>query len=248
MLVTPLIMGPGLIDRVILGGEPELLTSLILLLLVLFIAIGISSYFSYYLSGRLSARVSNDIRGSVFGSLQYKTLKNLYQVKSGDILSRVMNDVQLSQQMFTTYLIEIFSSSIGIVLPLAVMLSFKWDLALVCLVPTFLYLPLSLLFGRALKKKQKAVLENRGKVSQTVKESISVFPLTKTFGLERYQEERFGRDVDRYYKSQVGVSKVGALYMSVISITMFLPLFLILFVGGRMAIDGLVTVGILRHS
>ncbi len=245
MVFIPLIMGLGLIDEAILKGRAELLTPLILSLLLIFIAMSISSYFSTYLSGKLRARVSNDIRGGVFSSLQYKTLKNLYEVKSGDILSRMMNDVQLSQQMFTTYLIQIFASSIGIILPLTIMLWLKWDLALICIAPTFLYLPVSLLFGRALRTKQRTALENRGRVSSALKESVSVFPLTKTFGLERYQQERFGRDVDKYYRSQVDVSKTGALYTAVVSITMFLPLFLLLFMGGRMAIDHAITVGIL---
>jgi ATP-binding cassette subfamily B protein/subfamily B ATP-binding cassette protein MsbA len=245
MVIIPVIFGLGLVDKAITEKETGLLAPIIVSLLAIYIAMSISLYLSTYLSGKLGARVSNDIRQGIFGTLQYKTLKKLYEVKSGDILSRIMNDVQLTQQMFTLYPIQIFGASIGIFLPLLIMLSIRWDLALICIAPTLLYIPVSLLFGRALRTRQKAALEDRGKVSTTLKEAVSVFPLTKTFELEGYQRDRFGKDVDRYYRSQVGVSKTGALYTAIVSVTMFLPIFLLILFGSGMVIEEVITIGVL---
>lgn len=245
-LAMPLILGPSLIDQVIIGRRGgNLFTYSIILLLVLFIAANISLYYRTYLLGKLSAKVSNNIRVDVFSSLQYKTLKSIYEMKSGDILSRLLNDVGLYQRMFTVYVIQLFSSIIGIVFPLAIMLQLKWDLALICIGPTLLYFPLSSLFGKILKRREKLLLKNRGKITSLIKESLSVLFLTKIFGLERYQTDRLRTNLEEYYESSVNVSKGDALYLSISSAIIFIPTLLLLLFGVKMVFAGEVSVGII---
>lgn len=242
--ITPLLIR-SLIDSVIIAGKTQLFTPLIALLVLLFISSSGALYLSTYLSGKLDAKVTNSIRSGVFRKLQYKNLKSIYEMKSGDVLSRFMNDVYACQRMFTTYIIQLFSNIIRMALPLAIMVSLKWDLALICISSTVAYVPISLFFGKALKTRQKSVLETTGRISSFLKEALSVFPLTKTFGLEEYQQKRFDRGLDEYYSSTVSVSKTSALYVSIATFLISLPIVLLFSIGGNMVINGAITIGTL---
>jgi ABC-type bacteriocin/lantibiotic exporter with double-glycine peptidase domain len=234
--ITPLLMR-SLIDNVIIGRETGLFINLIILLSIIFFSSSIALYFSTYLTGKLSAKVTNNIRAGVFNRLQYKTLNGIYQIKSGDVLSRFMNDVYACQRMFTTYIIQFFSRILGIALPLTIMLILRWDLALICISSTVAYVPISLFFGKSLKVRQKAVLETTGRVSSFLKEALSIFPLTKTFRLEDYQQKRFDENLDGYYSSVVSTSKTSASYVSIATFLIFLPIVLLFSIGGNMVIN-----------
>lgn len=103
-LITPLILRALIDDIFSLSGEMESsvltkkLSIWLAFLLLTFIISSLSLYFSRYFSGKLSAVVSNDIREGIFGDLNLKSLPSLYTVKSGDVISRIMNDIVLSQE------------------------------------------------------------------------------------------------------------------------------------------------------
>jgi ABC-type multidrug transport system fused ATPase/permease subunit len=110
-VISPLFM-KKLIDDVIMQRETENFISLVALLLLICITSSIAKYFSVFLTGKISAKVTNSIRNSIFSNLQYKNLNEIYKVKSGDILSRFMNDIYLCQNLFTSYIVQLFSSSV----------------------------------------------------------------------------------------------------------------------------------------
>jgi len=243
-VITPLLIR-SLIDNIIIAGNIRLFIPVLLLITLLFAVSGVALYLSTYLSGKLSAIVANSMRRGVFRRLQYKALSEIYGMKSGDILSRFMNDVSACQYIFTTYVVQLFSNLISLVLPLAIMVNLKWDLALISISVVAAYPPISFFFGKRLKVRQKSVLESTGRISSFLKESLSIFPLTKTFGLEEYQQKRLDKDLDKYYSSAISVSKTTASYAFIATFLIFLPILTLFVIGGDMAINGTITIGTL---
>lgn len=250
-LITPLILRTLIDDVFSLSGEMEFsvltkkLSIWLAFLLLTFIISSISMYFYSYFSGKLSAVVSNDIREGIFGDLNLKSLPALYTVKSGDVISRIMNDIVLSQEMITTCVIRFFSGIMGIALPLIIMLAMKWDLTLICITPMALYALLSWAFGKRLREKQGITLREMGTVSSFLREGLSIFPLVKVSGLEDYQKGRFGKVVGSYCDASINMSKTTASYISLAGLNIFLPIVLIFGVGGYMTIVGTITLGTL---
>lgn len=242
--ITPLLMR-SLIDNVIVQRETELFMKLISLLALLYFSSSAATYLSIYIRGKLSAEVTNRIRSDVFRDLQLKRLESIYRMKSGDILNRMMSDVSACQQMFITYPVQLFTSAAQIFMPLVVMIYLKWDLALICILPTTVYAPFSLFFGGRLKSGHRRVLESNSRISSFLKEALSLFPLVKTFGLEEYQSRRFENSLDDYYDSAVSISKESALFSSVATILIFLPIVILFYSGGTMVMSGAITIGTL---
>jgi len=242
--IDPLLI-KSLIDNVIVQGETELFMKLISLLALLCLSSSVATYFSIYLRGRLSAEVTNRIRSDVFRDLQFKRIENIYRIKSGDILNRMMSDVSACQQMLIAYPIQLFMSAAQIFMPLVIMVYLRWDLALICILPTVVYAPFSLFFGEKLKLRHRRVLESNSRISSFLKEALSLFPLVKTFSLEGYQSRRFEISLDDYYDSAVSISKVSAFFSSVATILIFLPMVLLFYFGGTMVMSGAITIGTL---
>jgi len=216
-----------LIDDVITQRKTESFTYLIGLLFLICISSSIARYFSVSLTGKISAKVTNSIRKGIFISLQCKKLNEIYKVKSGDVLSRFMNDIYVCQNLFTSYIVQLFSCVFGIIFPLTIMLMLKWDLTVICIAPIVIYVPLSFYFGQFLKMGQKKILEINGKISTFLRESLSMIPLIKSFGLEKYQQVRFEENLDTYYNSILSVSHVSALYLSITNALIFFPLLML---------------------
>ncbi|CVK32252.1 ABC transporter ATP-binding protein [Methanoculleus bourgensis] len=234
-----------LIDDVITQRKTESFTYLIGLLFLICISSSIARYFSVSLTGKISAKVTNSIRKGIFISLQCKKLNEIYKVKSGDVLSRFMNDIYVCQNLFTSYIVQLFSCVFGIIFPLTIMLMLKWDLTVICIAPIVIYVPLSFYFGQFLKMGQKKILEINGKISTFLRESLSMIPLIKSFGLEKYQQVRFEENLDTYYNSILSVSHVSALYLSITNALIFFPLLMLFIVGGKMAINEIISIGTL---
>lgn len=241
-VISP-ILTQSLIDNVFIAKKIQLLATLIALLALLFICSSIARYFLTYLSGKLAPIVKSSIQRGIFEDLQYKNLKAIYQIGSGDVLSRFMNDTTLCQQMFTTAIIQFFLNIIRMLLPLAIMILLKWDLTIICISPIFIYILLSLFLGKLLKSRNKRVLENTGKISSFLREALSTFPLTKTFMLEKYQGKRLDETLDEYSSSAMLASKTSAFYFSVAAFLVSFPLVLLFLIGGNMVIQNVLTIG-----
>ena len=239
---TPLLL-MFLIDDIIIGGRTGLFAYLVILLVIVSLLFFLSRYFNTYLIGKLTVKVENNIRLGILTRLQHTTLTNVYQIESGDVLSRLMNDMSMCQQLFTTYVIQFFSSLTRIVLPLVIMIVFRWDLALICASSTVIYAPISMHFGKRLKARQKHQLEKTAKIFSFLKEALSTFPLIKTFEAEEYQEKRFDKEQNEYKESVILTSRTYAWFMAFATFLLFLPIILLFFIGGNMTLSGAITIG-----
>lgn len=239
---TPLLM-KFLIDDIIIEGNTHFFVDLIILLSAVSISFFLARYFSTYELGKLSVKVENNIRAGILNRLQHTTLTNIYKIKSGDVLSRLINDISICQQIFTTHIVQFFNNITRIILPLAIMAILRWDLTLICVSSTIVYVPISLSFGKRLKIRQKYQLERTARILSFLKEALSTFPLIKTFGAEEYQKSRFGEELKEYRNSVVLTSRTYALYLSLTTFLLFLPIILLFYIGGNMVLTGIITIG-----
>lgn len=243
-VTTPLIARFFLDDIVNKNTQPMFYINYIILLFFIAVAYFLTRYFITYFSGKLTVRVENNTRTGILDTLQNSTFNDVYKVKSGDILSRLMNDIFICQQLFTNQITQLFSGIIRIAFPLVVMLFLRWDLAIICISPIFIYMPISLFFGKRLKAKQKKVLEQTAKIYSFIKEALLVFPVIKAFRAEKYQNNRFNLERTEYYNSVVSQNRILALYLAVTMFLYFFPFILLFYIGGIMVLNGTITIGI----
>ena len=243
-LLTPLILR-DLIDRTLPTRDVHRL----LWFLGALVAIPIFTSALNVIFRQLNARVGEgtvyDLRVALFSHLQRMSLGFFTHTKSGELMSRLNNDVVGAQSAISNTFVSIVTSLIQAVIVLAVMLSLEWRLALI----TVAVLPFFFLAARSLGMRLRSIarrqLDLNARMNAVAQEllNISGALLVKLFGHTAEEDKRFqqrARDV-----RDIGIHRAvtGQLFMVSISLLSSIGIGLIYGVGGYFAIQGALTIG-----
>ena len=148
------------------------------------------------LSNTIGQRVMNELRVSVYGHLQRMSLGFFTRTKSGEVLSRVFNDIGGVDNVITTTagsMVQNATTTIAITVALIVL---DWQLALLSLIVVPLFLLFTLRLGKRRRNLARGRTRRMARLTTMVEESLSVTGvlLAKTMGNERAMRERFGAE------------------------------------------------------
>jgi subfamily B ATP-binding cassette protein MsbA len=177
-----------------------------------FLVKGLGAYFSVYLMTDVGQRVVLDIRNRLFGHILGQSATFFARRSSGQLMSRVTNDVGQVQQAVSETLGDLLRESLAVIGYLGLM--FYWDarLALVVLTaaPIVVY-PLVRL-GQRVRRTTRRSQEELEHLSHITAEAFTGHRIVKAFGAEQLEVDRFSRASERLYRINMKViSTVSAL-------------------------------------
>ena len=202
------------------GGEPKLglLYALVGLMVGLAVIGGAISIAQTYLTAVIGQRVMQDLRNELYAHLQRMSLRFFTATRTGEIQSRLANDVGGVQTVVTSTVSSIVSNVVIVSSTLIAMLILSWQLTLlsICVVPIFIYLTYRV--GRERRKIASSTQKSLADLSALTEETLSVSGvlLSKVFdrqqaGIEQYQEEN-----RRLAELQVRQQMVGRGFFAVV--------------------------------
>jgi ATP-binding cassette subfamily B protein/subfamily B ATP-binding cassette protein MsbA len=241
-LISPLLT-KSLVDDVFIGGRTELFKYILLGTIGIYTISSFSSYVSSYLKGRLDLVIFRYVAEDIFNSIQYASLRKTQEMKIGDLLSRITGNARLSIYIFTYIFPEFLLNLLRICTPCIIMFYLSYQLALIIMVPIFLFLASSLIFGGKLEHKQRISLEKTASLYSFLKEILSIIPLIKVFGLESWSLGKFNEQINDYYDTTMDYTKTSSLSSSIGSLIYGVPMVLLIFFGGTMTIQGYLSLG-----
>ncbi len=245
-LVSPLLFG-RLIDVALPKKDGTLLNFLAFgIVLVPILNAGIA-ILQRYLTANIGEGVICDLRVQLYSHIQKMSLRFFTNTRTGELMSRLNNDVVGAQSAINSTLISIITNLISVVSTLSIMLAVEWRLTLLGLivVPTFV-IPARRI-GRTLRDLVKKQSELNAEMNAMVNETLNISGalLVKLFGRQGTEVERFR---DRAGSVQtVGVRRAvtgGVLFLSLGLITT-VGLAMTYWVGGHLALEGVFTAGLL---
>ncbi len=241
-LISPLLL-KTLVDNVFIGKNVNLFIYIIIAIIIMYIISAISSYFNGFVTGKLQLILLKEVSESAFKSIQLTSLKTIQNLKIGDLLTRIMGNTQIAINIPVRVIPQFFMSIASITIPFIIMLTLNYQLALIIMSPVFLFVLLSSFFGKKMEKIQKKFLEINAVVYSFLKENLTIIPLVKVFNLENWSQNRFHRQMDEYYDISINYTKTSSLNSSLSSLTMGVPIVLLIIFGGYMVIDGTLSLG-----
>src|SRR5262245_34987289 len=186
-LVNPLLLGV-LLDQVIIGGDYEKLNLYVGLMIVLPIFTGLIGVGQSYLNNVIGQNVMQDLRGALYTHLQNMPLRFFTDTRTGEIQSRLANDVGGVQSVVTDTASSITSNLAIAVSTIVAMFLLSWQLALLSLglLPFFMYLTYRV--GKVRREVSTETQKSLAELSATTEETLSVsgMLLSKTFGQQEY--------------------------------------------------------------
>ena len=194
-IVSPFLLR-GVLDTAIPDNDTRLLTVLVLGMIVISIATGVLSVGQTYLSNVVGQRVMHDLRAAVYRHLQRLSLAFFTRTRTGEVQSRIANDIGGVQNVVTTTATSIVSNITTVLAVTIAMLVLDWRLALFSLA----VLPFFAVVTRRVGNERKRITtQKQGRLadmSSLVEESLSVsgILLGKTMGRGDEMAERFATE------------------------------------------------------
>ncbi len=243
-LAIPWIIGKGLIDSALLKEKNLDLLNLIALGLVGLL--GIKALFSFgqsYLTHLVSTKVITDLRNVLYRHLQYLSLGFYKKKHTGEIISRVVNDVEVIQNAVTAFLSSFFANILVFIGVLGFIFYMNWRLSL-CVLAILPFLAFAMgKFGTWIKEFSGFVQSKMADISSRLEETISGIEVVKSFTMERHEIEKFRRINLKMLQLIIRRARVIAALTPLMETLAFIGLIAILWYGGREVVQGELTMG-----
>ena len=247
-LTLPLIMkytvDSILLTKLSLGEKILQLTYVISIASVLFIIVRFPvEYYRQYFAQEITSRILYDIRDKLYGHLQKLSLRFYQNHKTGEIISRVMNDVEQTKNIVETGMMNIWLDIFTLTIALGFMFALNVKLTFMAIA----ILPFYAISVKKLYKRLKLLTKQRSQsladVQSYLHERVAGIPVVKSFTLEEYDQNQFDIRNRSFLTQALKVTQWNALTNSIINtLTDIAPLLVIAY-GGYKVATGDLTIG-----
>jgi len=230
-------------DVITVQHDRDRMTELIGLFIVLVLLQGLCSMGHSYLTTWISQRVVADFRIHLFAHLQHLAISFFAKRRTGELLSRLMNDVTVIQSIVTETPIDTAKQLVTFIGGIGFLLAMNWRLCLLILLLLPLLVFVAKFFGRKLKSLSTSIQDQTAALSTLLEEVISGIRIVKSFVQTKREEDRFLDQIQLGLTLSLKRASIMALFVPVISLLTFSAAAAVLWYGGTQVIDGTVTPG-----
>lgn len=201
------------------------------------------TYLRHYYAGKSGHSTVFDLRTDLYNHILRMSSSFFDQTKSGGILSRLISDIELAQNLVGNALTNIWMDAAAVVLVLYFLLRIDLGITLVSIALFPVYLLLFKRFGRKIERASYEVQEELSKISGDIQERISGNRVIHAFGQERAEINRFQKKSTHLLgvaMRRVGYQSHNMVFTGII--VQLAPL-IVLLTGGIMVIQARLTLG-----
>jgi len=238
-LVNPILL-KLLIDQAIPQRDWYLLNLFVGLMVILPVVNGLIGVGQSYLNNVIGQSVMQDLRLALYTHLQRMPLRFFTETRTGEIQSRLANDVGGIQSVVTDTAASVTSNVAVAVSTILAMWIIDWRLTLLSLGMTPFFLLLTYRVGKIRRDVSTETQQQLAEMTATTEETLSVsgILLTKTFGQQRQATDRFAGQNRNLARLQIRQAMVGRWFFMIIgSIFSIIPAF-VYWLAGYLAIQG----------
>ncbi|CAN5705067.1 hypothetical protein BH09PLA1_BH09PLA1_30020 [soil metagenome] len=170
------------------------------------------STLSNWIMNRVAQRFILTLRNDVYRKLQSQSLAYLQRQRTGDLMSRVMGDVDELQSFIVNGIDVILGEGMLWLATVVVVMLINWQVATAALAPLILVYVLLRIFNRRIAPIYKAARERAGDVSNRLQENLSGVVVIKIFGREKAEARRFRDTTESYYDQQIKAINARSAY------------------------------------
>ena len=224
------------------GNKPDLLPLALAILGASVLRLGLTVV-RRLVAGKVSLGVEFDLRQTFYKHLQRLELGFFDSQQTGQLMSRATVDLSAIRFFLGYGLIFISQSLLTITLAGAVMVAINPLLALIALAPAPFIVYTASRYNRVSRPAMQEVQQRIAELTAEAEENVSGIRIVKTFAHEEYQLHHFRRAVARVFDQSIYSTRLQAFFSPLIGLLPQLGIAVVLLVGGRMVIDGTLSLG-----
>ncbi|MEM7031298.1 MAG: ABC transporter ATP-binding protein [Chloroflexota bacterium] len=241
-LVFPLIVR-SLVDTVLIEKNLQFLNQIVIGLLLIFIVQACFSFVHRISLAYVGERIVADMRVQVYTHLQRLSLQYFTDHRTGEIVSRLTNDISLIQGAVTNNLVDLLRQLLALAGGVIFLFYLDWRLTLVILVGIPIFTLTIVVLGRQIRTAAKAVQDHLAESANVIEETVSGVRIVKSFARETYEVSRFKRHVEDIFAAGMQRAKITAYLSPAIGFLAYLSITLTLWFGSYEVIQGRLSAG-----
>ncbi|HWP71864.1 MAG TPA: ABC transporter ATP-binding protein [Gemmatimonadaceae bacterium] len=187
------------------------LRNILILIMVAVVVKNLLIWLSSQLGASLQEYVTRDLRNAIYRHLQRLPLPYFTRTKTGQLLTRVLNDTQQTKAVITESVTRSIQSAAMVITSIVALFMISWRLALLTLVTAPLLIGLLQPVLRSLRRGHRRLSNQFGDMTSVVQEAVSGIRLVKSFGGEEYEYGRFREASDKYARGMMRVTRLAQL-------------------------------------
>ncbi len=241
--LLPPLFQRDIIDGVITAGQINRLLPLVLGLVGIYALTGLTEFGDQYLRHTIGERILYDLRVRIYNHLQRLSLAFFERTSTGELMSRVSNDVSALEQFVTHGTILTVVAAVRLVGAAIVLLVLEPRLALVALLPVPLIALGLRWFNRRARPIYRRVRDRLGDVNARLQDDLAGIRVIQAFGQEDAELHRFSVVSQNYLNERVASIGTWSTFFPVLGFLSSLGGVLVLGAGAWMVMQGQLTLG-----
>ncbi len=181
------------------------------LLLLTFFGNALFSFLSSYYMKTLGLKVVRSIRDQLYRSLIYKSIDFLSKSRTGDLVSRISNDIDKIRFAVSETVAIFIKESFTLLILLIIVVFLDWQMALISMVITPVAALILKLFGKKVHNKVIQSQETIGELSSFLTETVAGNKIVKSYNMESSEIKKFGDINNKHYKINARISFLSSL-------------------------------------
>ncbi|HKR50831.1 MAG TPA: ABC transporter ATP-binding protein [Pseudonocardiaceae bacterium] len=249
-VVSPLLVKP-VFDNALFCGEGcpnlPLLCWYVGAMIAIPIVTGVLGVAQSYLANVLGQRVMQDLRNSLYTHLQRMPLRFFTETKTGEIQSRLTNDVSGLQTVVTETAASILSNTVALASTIIAMFILSWQLTVLSLALTPIFIWLTIRVGEARRAATSSTQQTKAELSTLSQETLSVsgILLSKSFGRQSEEIARFREHNARLADLQIHQQMIGRTFFTGVGVFFSITPALVYLAAGMFGANSTLTAGTL---
>jgi ABC-type multidrug transport system fused ATPase/permease subunit len=204
-----------------------------------------ATYVQTYMVGWVGTRALQDLRERIFSHLQAMSIGFFTKRSPGILISRLTNDVEALNQLVSTGVVTLFSSSLTLVGAVVILLALDFKLALVTFITFPLLIVASVLFRIVSHGAYRATRERIAAVTAYLQETLSGVRIVRSFGQEPRHASAMTELNEANRDANMRTVYLNATYFPGVELLSAVATAAILLYGGSQAIDGAIQIGVI---
>jgi subfamily B ATP-binding cassette protein MsbA len=238
----PFMVKPVL-DDIFINNDKDKLLTILSIVIVIFFSKGIGAYGAEYLMNYIGERIIRFFRDSLYEKITDLPISFIHKEKTGALMSRITNDVNIVKIMVSSAVINIFRDFFTIIAFLFVIFYRDWKLA----IGAFIILPIAfypiVFLGRLVRRFSTGSQETMADLNSFLHETFTGSKIIKIFNLESFEKRRFKEKTENLFQYEMSKLKANAMSSPIMEFLGGLGIAFIIWFGGLRVINGISTPG-----